>query len=176
MQCCSTTSITQRQESLIRVKPGHRIHLALVKLKMTFSSKPPHQRTILKDWEDKCIVATKQHRGVYKDTLHQPQNTNSLRDTGEWSSNVSLLSNFTPRMWRLGPAQMETTDKTRSPWGGLTVQHLLITRAIVLLWFCIMHQWLHHFWIIAKSLLRETATAGLSAGLRTTPNNVESSA
>ena len=24
----------------------------------------------------------KQHRGIYKDTLHQPQNTNSLRDMG----------------------------------------------------------------------------------------------
>ena len=27
--------------------------------------------------------ATKQHRGIHKDTLHQPQNTNSLRDTGD---------------------------------------------------------------------------------------------
>ena len=37
--------------------------------------------TILNDLENKCIVVTKQHRGVHKDTLHQPQNTNSLRDT-----------------------------------------------------------------------------------------------
>ena len=28
-------------------------------------------------------AATKQHRGVCKDMLHQPQNTNSLRDTGD---------------------------------------------------------------------------------------------
>ena len=27
------------------------------------------------------MVATKLHRGVHKDTLHQPQNTNYLRDT-----------------------------------------------------------------------------------------------
>ena len=52
------------------------------KLKMAFNSRPPHMRTILKDWENKCIVATKQHRGVHKDTLHHPQNTNSLSDTG----------------------------------------------------------------------------------------------
>ena len=28
-------------------------------------------------------IATKQHRGVYKGTLQQPQNSNSLRDTGD---------------------------------------------------------------------------------------------
>ena len=53
------------------------------KLKMSFSSGPPHRRTILKDWENKCIVAKKQNRSVHKDTFHQPQNTNSLRDTGD---------------------------------------------------------------------------------------------
>ena len=77
------TPITQRQGRLIREKPGHRIHLALEKLKITFSSRPPHRRTILKGWENICIVATKQHRGVHKDTLNQPQNTNSLRDKGD---------------------------------------------------------------------------------------------
>ena len=71
-------SMTQLQESLIRAKPGQRIHLALEK-----KCRPSQQRTILKDWVNKCIVATKQHRGIYKDTLHQPQNMNSLRDTGD---------------------------------------------------------------------------------------------
>ena len=75
------TSMIQRQESLIRTKPGHRMHLAFEKRKMTFSSRPPHRRTILKDWENKYILATKQHRAVHKDTLHRPKNTNSLRDT-----------------------------------------------------------------------------------------------
>ena len=65
---------------MIMAKPGDRIHLALEKLKMTFSSRPPHHRTILKDLENKCIVATKQCRGIHKDMLHQPQNTNSMRD------------------------------------------------------------------------------------------------
>ena len=36
-----------------------------------------------KDLDNKCKVATKQHRGVHQDTLHQPQNTNYLRDTGD---------------------------------------------------------------------------------------------
>ena len=75
-------------ESPIRANPGNRIHLALEKLTMTFSSRPPHRRTILKDWENKCIVATNQHIGVYKATLHQPQNTNSLRDTGDNTTNM----------------------------------------------------------------------------------------
>ena len=48
---------------------------------MTFSSRPPHRRTIIKDWENKYIVATKQLKGVHKDTLHQPQNNNYLTDT-----------------------------------------------------------------------------------------------
>ena len=82
-QCCNMTSMIPRQESLIRGKPGLRIHLALEKLKMTFSGRPPHRRTIFKDWENNCIVSTKQHGGVRKDMLHQPQNTNSWRDTGD---------------------------------------------------------------------------------------------
>ena len=71
---------------------------------------------------------------------------------------------------------METPDKTKSPLGGLTVLELLTTKALVLLVFSFTHQWLHHFWILAKSLLREAATAGRSAGLRTTLSNVETSA
>ena len=130
-QCSNTASMTQQQESLIRAKPGHRMHLALEKLKLTFSSRPPPRRTILKDLENKCIIAMKQHRGVHKDMLHQPQNTISLRDT-RWSSNVNLLSNFMPRMSRLGLHQMEITDKTKSPWGGFTVLDHLSTKVLVL--------------------------------------------
>ena len=44
-----------------------------------FSSRP---HPGVQDWENKGIVATKQHGGIRKDKLHQPQNTNSLRDTG----------------------------------------------------------------------------------------------
>ena len=74
------TSMTERQETLMRTKTANRIHLALKKLKVKFSSWPPHRRTILKDWENKCQIATKYHSGVHKYTFHQPQNTNSLRD------------------------------------------------------------------------------------------------
>ena len=90
-QCSNmTSSMTQRQESLIRTKPGHRIPLALEKLKMTFRSRPPHRRTILKDWDNKCIIARKQHRGVHKERLHQPQNSNSLRDKRDNTTHMVL--------------------------------------------------------------------------------------
>ena len=128
-QCSNLTSMTQRQESLISAKPGHQIHLALEKLKMTFSSKPPYRRTVLKDCEVKWILARKKHRDVQKDTLHQPQNTNSLRDTGDNTTRmlfeVRMLSHFTPRMLRSGLAQMETPGKTKSSWGMVTVLDLL---------------------------------------------------
>ena len=84
------TSMTQRQKSLFRAKPGYRIPLALEKQKMTFSSRLPDPRTMLQDWENKCIVATKQHRGVHKDKLHQPQNINSLRDMIDNTAHISF--------------------------------------------------------------------------------------
>ena len=82
-QPSNMTSMTQRQESVIRAKHGHRINLALEKLKITSISRPPHRSATLKDLENKCIVATNQHRGIHQYTLHQPQNTNSLRDKGD---------------------------------------------------------------------------------------------
>ena len=72
-KCSNKTSRTRRQQSLIRSKPGHQIHLSLDKLKMSFRSRPPHRKTMLKDWENKCIVSTKQHRDVHEDTFHQPK-------------------------------------------------------------------------------------------------------
>ena len=59
---------------------------------------------------------------------------------------------------------------------GLTVLDLLITKALVSLGFSIMHRWLHYSWFLAKYLIWEAATAGLSHGLRTTASSVESSA
>ena len=46
------------------------------------------------------------------------------------------------------------------------------TEALVL--FSIMHQWLQHSWILAKSQLREAAPADLSAGVRITASRVQS--
>ena len=144
-QCSNTTSMIQWQESLIRAKPGPQIHMAFEKLKMT---RPPHRRTILKDWENKWIVATKQQRCPQRHALPTSKYQFFERHgrPRTWSSNVSLLL----------------------PWGRFTVLDLLTTKALVLLGFSIMRQWLHHSWILPKSLLRKAATAGLSAGLRTT--------
>ena len=82
-QCSNMISMTQRQETLTRAKTDHRIHLALEKLKMRFSCRPPHWRTVVTDWENNCIVATKQNRGVHKEMYASPtqKNTTSLRDT-----------------------------------------------------------------------------------------------
>ena len=91
-KCSNMTPMTQ-QETLIRAMPGQRIHLAIQKLKKTFSSRPPHRRTILKDWENKCIVAKKHERGVQKNTLHQAQNTNLLQTVGA-GSHIPSFYNF----------------------------------------------------------------------------------
>ena len=50
------TSMTQRQETLNKTKPGHRLHMELKTLKVTFSSWPLHRRTILKYWENKLLL------------------------------------------------------------------------------------------------------------------------
>ena len=71
---------------------------ALKKLKMTFSSRSQNWRTILKDYENKCRVATKQHRLIHKDTFLQPQNTNSLRDTGDNTTHMVLVVVILPQL------------------------------------------------------------------------------
>ena len=166
------TSMTQLQESLISAKPGHRMHLALKKLKMTFSSRSPHRRTLLKVWENKCIVATKQYRGTDgrgaiiiiiiikrdKVTLHQLQNTNSLRDTGDNTTDMVFEDEPAVKLHakndRVGTSANGTSAGLglaqpspwwlASPWGGLTLLDLLTTKALVLLGFSILHEWLHH--------------------------------
>ena len=93
-QCSNMTSMTQ-QESPIKAKPGHRTHLTLGKMK-TFSSRPPHRRTILKDWENKCIHGSNEatqrcpQRQVSPTSKYQ-----SLRDTGD---------NTTPMVFEGEPA------------------------------------------------------------------------
>ena len=68
-------TMTQRQESLIRSKPGHNIHLALKKLEMTFSRRP---HTL----ENNTQVLGEQRHGNNEATQRcQPKNTNSMRDT-----------------------------------------------------------------------------------------------
>ena len=121
-QCSNMTLTKQRQESLVRAKPGHRIHLQLKYLNMVIGSRPPHRRTILKDWKNKCIAATKQHRGVHKDTLQKPQNTNSLRDAGD---NTIIIIIIIKKYWqckagrgRLPPYQSEDPSPTLPTYRG----------------------------------------------------------
>ena len=72
-----------------------------------------------------------------------------------WNSKVSLLLNFMPRMLRLGLARIETPDMAKSPWGEFTVLDLLMTNALVLLGLSIIHQWLHHSWILGQQQERQ---------------------
>ena len=44
--------------------------------------------------ENKCTVVTNKHRGVTKDTLHQPQNTNSLSDTRDNKTHMVFEGKF----------------------------------------------------------------------------------
>ena len=54
-----------------------------------------------------------------------------------------MLSDFTQRMSRLGLAQMETPDKTKSPWGGFAVlQDILTTKALVLYGICTVQRYM----------------------------------
>ena len=59
----------------------------------------------------------KQHRGVHKDTLHQPQNTNSLIDTGDNTVHMVFEAENAVKLHeknvKVGLAQMETPDKNK---------------------------------------------------------------
>ena len=71
------------------------------------------------------VTQTDWHRSVQRlDTEVSNLKIPILRETREtiprtWSSKMSLLSNFTPRMSRLGLARIETPDKTKSPRGNM---------------------------------------------------------
>ena len=136
------TSMTQRRECLFRAKPGHRIHLALEKLKMTFSSRPHTEEQyqglgVQMHSSNKAIQRCPQRHSspIPRETI--PRTRETIPRT--WSSKVSLLSSFTSRISRLGLAQTKTTDKTKSQWGGFTVLDLLTTKALVLSGFGIVH-------------------------------------
>ena len=65
--------------------------------------------------------SNEQHRGVHKDTLHQPQNSNSLRDTGDNTTHMDFEYEPTVKLHaknvKVGTSANETPDKTKSPWG-----------------------------------------------------------
>ena len=85
-----------------------------------------------------------------------------------WSLKVGFMSNFTPRCRGWDYHKWKPPDKTPPD--------LLTTKALVLLWFSIVRQWLNYSWILAMSQLSEAETAGLFAGLRTTASSAASSA
>ena len=103
----------------------------------------PNRRTILKDWENKCIAATNQHRGVHKGTLHQPQNTNSLRDTGDNAMRMVFEGEPTVKLHaknvEVGTRANGNSREDQITMGRVTVLGLLTTKALVLLGFSIMH-------------------------------------
>ena len=87
------TSMTQRQDTLIRTKPGHWIHQALEKLNVAFSSWPPHRTTILKFWESKCIISNEATpRCPRTHALHQPKNITGLCAVGIKNNYVNIVT------------------------------------------------------------------------------------
>ena len=113
-----TTSMTQRQKTLIGTKPGHRIHLVLKKLKVAFSSRPSHQNRFCIS-TNKCKKRQRSSTEVSTNIRFTNLKMTILREKREtipptWSSKVSLLSNFTPRMSMLGLARIQTRDNTMS--------------------------------------------------------------
>ena len=93
MQCSNMASMTQRQESLIREKPGHRIQAEDgIQQQIPTSENNTHG---LGEQMHSSIEATQRCPGVHKDKLHQPQNTNSFRE---------MEHNITYMVFEGGPA------------------------------------------------------------------------
>ena len=109
------------------------------------------------DLESKLKIATKEHRGFHKYTFQQPLNTNTLRDTRNNTKHMVFEGELPVKLHakevEVALARMETPDLTKSPWGGFTVLDLLLTKALVLLGFSIMHQWIAPLLILAKFLV-----------------------
>ena len=64
-----------------------------------------------------------------QDTLHQPQKTNSLRETGDNTMHMVFEGEPAVKLHTKNvkvEAQMETPDKNKSPWGGFSVLDLLL--------------------------------------------------
>ena len=79
-----------------------------------------------------------------QDTLHQPQNTNSLRDTRDDTKHMVIegepaVEHHTKNV-EIGTSANGNPRQDQSPWEGFTVLDLLTTKVLVLLGFSIMHQ------------------------------------
>ena len=127
IQWSNMTPMTHRQESLIRAKPGHRIHLALEKLKMTFSCRFPHEwvNNTSEGLEKQIVVATKQHRGVHKDTSHASPTSKYQFFERHWRQNHAHYFIIIKKDWqckagggRLTPYQSEEPSPTLPTYRG----------------------------------------------------------
>ena len=132
----NAAAVIKRLKNLIRPEPRDCMNLTVKKPQVTAGSRPPNRRTIFKDREDEGVVTAKQHRGVSIHSLHLPSSryqfsARLVTQNHAHDSNVSLQSNLTPRMSRLGLDSMGTPDKPKSPWGGYTVLDLLTTKALL---------------------------------------------
>ena len=78
--------------------------------------------------------------------LHQPQNTNSLRDTGDNTTHMVFEGEPAVKLYAKN-VKVETSANENPRQDQVTmgrVLDLLTTKALVLLGFNIMHQRLHH--------------------------------
>ena len=86
----------------------------------------------------------KQHRGIHKDTLQQPQNTEYLRDTGDNTTHMVFEGEpavkFHSKNIEVGTSANGNPRQDQVTMGGYTVLDLLTTKALVLLGFSITHQ------------------------------------
>ena len=90
------------------------------------------------------------HRGVHKYTFHQPQNTNSLRDTGNNTTHTVFQGELAVELHANDVEVGTSSDRNHRPcghvcplkssWGGHTVLDLVTTKAFVFGGFSIMHQ------------------------------------
>ena len=75
--------------------------------------------------------------------FHQPQNTNSLRDTGNNTKHMLFECELAVKLHakdvEVRTSVDKTPDNTKSPWGVFTVLELLTKKALILLGFSIMH-------------------------------------
>ena len=110
------------------------------------------------------MVATRKHGGVNKDTLHQPQNKNSLRETRDNTTYMVFEDEPAVKLYaknvEVGTSANGNHRQDQVTMGRVHSPESINQQSISFVRIQLMHQWIHQSWIRAKSLLREAATAG----------------
>ena len=123
------TSMIQRQETLIRATS-----LASRATPVAREAEDDIQQQTPTP-ENKCRIATKQHRAVQKETLHQHRNTNSLRDAKDNTTHVVFEGELAVKLHtsnvEVGTSANGNHRQDQVTMGGLTVLDLLTTKAFV---------------------------------------------